>query len=439
MCLLGQTYGTVYFANYTSNIGINSESSKLVLKQADKIYGWGELSVHKQFGPTDATTWAESYQDDSMIGVGASQDVASNLILSNSNALTYIEENYTPSRADILYGENNIRSLRSGLFTDAEKQKLAASVCTKSDMFKRAVKIYDTHKVYTDNMTEEKSVYFKDGFTVHAGKTLALRTPLFATGHIDLSNTGVLNVYNDMHVGSGACLDSGGVINGNGNTLVFSENITIPESKILRITGDTIIDGRGMSITLEACAQITVDSNVTLTIKNARIVNTQNSRNNPMITISGSSGRLALQNVELVLADDYYFDTGQLFVHDNLMVSSAFSEIVSFVYASPCVSYITERALFGFDEHTRFYYNPSIHDNTLVRMHDKTSCLYLNGATLEAGAMGIKLSTGILCLDKDVLLKCPESTQIIFDGNLDVHVLAEARLKVIGNVVNESV
>jgi len=303
-----------------------------------------------------------------------------------------------------------------------------------------AFKIYETHQVYTESTLEQNYVFYKAGFTVTDGVTLVLGTETPISGEINLSDTGVLRLENDMKFASNAYVSNGGIIDGNGNSLVLSCNFTIPENQVLRITSDTIINGHGTTIMLEPHAQITIDNNVTLTIKNTRIKNMRNSSVDPMLSISGSAGRLCLQNCELALADNYYFDTGHLFIHDDVIVSGT----SALVYTSSHHSYITDASTWGFDKRTKFLYEPSVSDNALVNMYDTTSCLFLNGSSLQAGDMGIRLSKGCLYLDNNVTLSCPSNMIIFGDsslgqaGDLDVHVLAGARVEVTGYVLDDS-
>jgi len=309
-----------------------------------------------------------------------------------------------------------------------------------SNALASAFKIYDTHQVYTYDATEENYVFYKAGFTVNPGVTLTLNTPTPVLGEINLSDTGVLKLEGDMYVSSDAYLSNGGELDGNGHSLVLSCNFTVPEGDALRIISDTIINGHGTTITLEPHAQITVDNSVTLTIKNARILNIRNGISDPMVSISGSAGQLALQNVELALAGDYYFNNGRLFIHDDVIISGT----SAFVYTCSHDSYIDCAGTWGFDKRTKFKYDPIESNNELVHMQDVTSCLYLNGCVLQAGDMGLRLSKGCLYFDNSVTLSCPTSTIIFGDsslgqvGDLDVHVLAGARVEVTGSILDDS-
>jgi len=510
----------------------------MLLNNTDKIIGWSQFSLIKK-REQEAVSWVEQYQDQVVISQEGSQDPATHLVISNSNAINYevknnsntivniynagaftghekqdlldtvrttshaflncckntsnalvygiknnsnaiieltskifslsekldiLESARTVSNAFLYCCKNNSNALIFGIQSNSnalvnfpggalwsiqEKEDLYETIRTNSNAFVyccknssnamvNAFKIYETHQIYSENTIEQNYVFYKAGFTVNPDVILTLNTPTPVSGEINLSDTGLLYFDNDVSIASDAFVTNGGIIDGNGNALVLSCNFTIPENQVLRIASDTIINGHGTTITLEPHAQITVDNNVTLTIKNARIKNTRNGVSDPMISISGSSGRVALQNCELALADDYYFDNGNLFIHDDVIVSGT----SAFVYTSVYHSYIDTGATWCFDKRSKFIYEPS-ENNNLVHMHDITSGIYLNGSTLQAGDIGLRLSKGALYFDNNVTLSCPTST-IIFgdsslpDGDLDVNVLAGARVEVTGSVLDDS-
>jgi len=375
-----------------------------------------------------------------------------NYVRTTSNAFLYCCKNNSNA---LLFGiRNNSNAIvnfpGSALWSIQEKEDLYETIrvnsnafiyCCKntSNAFVSAFKIYETHQVYNYDALEENYVFYKAGFTVQDGKTLTINTPTPVIGNINLSTSGVLELQGDLYMAADAYLTSGGILDGNGYSLVLSCSFAIPENQVVHITGDTVINGHGTTLYLEPHAQITVDNNVTLTIKNTRIKSSRNSSSDPILSIAGSSGKIALQNCELALADDYYLDQGHLFIHDDVIITGT----SAFVYTSNQVSYIDTAATWCFDKRTKFLYEPSVSDNALIRMYDATSCLYLDGATLQAGDMGIRLSTGALYLDNNVTLSSPVSP-IIFgdsselDSDLDVYVLADARVEVTGYVLDDS-
>ncbi len=311
------------------------------------------------------------------------------IIRTNSNAFGYCCKNTSNALINL-----------SQVGTDLAKQN--------SHLLNYALSIYDNHQLYTDHTREQNLVFFKDGFTVDPGKILTLNTPLAATGNINLNDTGVLKLENDFYLGSNAYLTNGGEIRGGGYSLVLSCSFEIPESQKIYVTEDTIINGHHTTLTLEPHAQIIVDYGVTLTLKNLRIRNTRNALLSPMISLVGSDAKLALQNVELEIADDFMFTKGALFVHDDVLVSGT----STFSYRSIQPSYIDDDSTLGFDKGLTFLYYPSTDDNHLIKMLSKTSTMYLDGATLQTTHTGMYLNKGTLCLDNKITLNSRAATRL---------------------------
>jgi len=323
----------------------------------------------------------------------------------NSNAILYCCKSMSNA---LVYGlKNNSYALHKILdeivpfeSAFARNTSNAFVYCCKntSNMLTGAFTVYDDHQVYLNNTTEQNFVFFKNGFTVNAHRALTLRTPIFISGAIDLVDFGVIQLQNDMHLGSNTCLINGGIIDGNGYSLVLSNSFVIPEDKQLHIVSDTIINGHGATLYLEPHARIVVDHGVTLTLKNMCVKNTRNNLINPFIRPTGHGACIALQDVELALAGDFVFRNGKLFIHNDVLVtgSSVFS------YRSSQPSYICDNATFGFDKNTTFFFYPSTVDNNLITMQSEASSLYLDAATLQTTHTGMRLSRGALCLDNNV-------------------------------------
>jgi len=470
------------FANYNAHIVLKENTSKLVVQNSEKIKGWSEFSLVRDFGDALASTWVEGYSSPVTISTGGSSAPTNNLVISNSNAIManpllsgfsdaekadILEKARTYSNAFVYCCKNTSNSLRYGIKnnsnalvyitsgagditpiarttsnafvycckntsnalvygiknnsntilvlknilwgSESSKATSAALVyCCKntSNAFNYGIKIYDEHQVYSGDSTEQNFVYFKNGFTVDAHKTLALNTPVPVTGNINLQDLGIIELQNDLNVSSNAYLTSGGIIDGNGYSLVLSCSFSIPENKQLHIVSDTIINGHGTTLYLEPHARIVVDHGVTLTLKNIRIKNTRNNLSNPIIRPTGHGARVALQDVELALADDFIFRDGQLFIHDDVLVTGS----SKFSYRSSRESYICDSATLGFDKNTTFFYYPSTCDNSLIHMQSKTSGMYFDGATLLTTHTGIRLSRGLLCLDNNVTLSSASET-----------------------------
>ncbi len=191
----------------------------------------------------------------------------------------------------------------------------------------------------------------------------------------------------------------------------------IPENRQVHVTEDTLIDGNGQTLELERDARIVVDHGVTLTLRNMRIKSMRNSLSNPIIRPTGHDAIVALQDVELALADDFIFRDGHLFIHDDVLISGTHT----FSYRSTQTSYICNGATLGFDKGSTFWYYPSSQDNHLIQMLGDVSgggssgvsnaSMYFDGATLLTTHTGMRLSNGVLCLDNNVTLSSAANTR----------------------------
>jgi len=386
------SHGGLFFSNRESSFvlqNVGSVDSKMWLKPTP-VLGWLDGSILKDADPQNFNLITHTVPD-SGSNLVTPATAPGRLLYNNSNA--------------IVYGlKNNSNALSYGIKNNSN----AFVYCCKntSNAFNHAIRIYETHQIYSSNAVEENYVYYKDGFTIQDGVILTLQTPIPAMGNINLSNPGILSLSGDFYLGSNAYLTSGGIIDGNGYSLVMSCSFAIPENQYLRFTSDTTINGHGSTLFLDPHARLIVDCGVTLTIKNVRIKNMRNDVNNPIIRLMGYNSRVALQDVELALADDFEFRKGQLFIHDDVIVtgSSVFS------YRSTKPGYIADAGTFGFDKGTTFFYHPNTNDNNLIKLQSKTAAMYFDGATLQTTHTGLRLSHGRLFFDNKVTLSTASNT-----------------------------
>ncbi|MFH1254581.1 MAG: WD40 repeat domain-containing protein [bacterium] len=287
-----------------------------------------------------------------------------------------------------------------------------------------------THNNFRDQQGAFGLVKMTNGFSVVTptsgvgsthGSCAFMDTCISVSGAIDLRETNTIFLQSDLVLDHGVTFSSGGNIYGYDRALILNGDLTIPDGKIIHTGGRVVIDGNGHKLLLGNRAQLFVDADATLTLRNLVLQNTRNQQGAPAVQCAFSGSKLCLDDVELAFADDFYFDQGQLFVHDDVAVTGT----SAFVYRSTNPSYITAASTFYFNPETTFDFRPSTTGITqlsakdLLIMQDATSQLYLDGCTLKATLTGMRLTKG----------------QLIFDNKVSITSAAQLELKSTGTWV----
>ncbi len=263
------------------------------------------------------------------------------------------------------------------------------------------------HYEYPDGGVIQGHMTFKNGFSVPAGGRIVFDTHGKIFGPVNLKHgLGEIALRSDLTLGSSVSLPNGGCFNGNGYSFVLTGSLSIPTNKTLRITGNTIINGNGNVLQLEPEARLIIDNNVTLTLKNIRVKNTGNNSANPMLRVIGHNGKLALQNVEIALANDLIFRDGQLFIHDDVVISGS-----TFSYRSTRPGHIASGAYFVFEQDSGLFYYPSTGDQNLIMLDGEKACMIFDGATLQSTHTGLRLTKGTVYLDNSVTISSAAVTK----------------------------
>jgi len=262
------------------------------------------------------------------------------------------------------------------------------------------------HQTFSNGDIVRGFVALKGGFTVPAASSIIVDASGPMYGPIDLSDTGELELGGDFVLGSSAHLAQGGKIKGNGFSLVLTNSLVLNNSENLRITGDIIIDGRGNDLCLSG-GRIIIENNVTVTLRNVNICSLADNSGTPDIDLEGTNSKLILQNAILNLDGDYTFqDDGSLFIEGEVFVRGPHN----FIYKSTKPLTIAQCALLCFEKNAIFNYQPSgASARNLLRMHDESSYLCFDEATLVACAdgtyNGLQLTQGTLIFDNKVFVK----------------------------------
>lgn len=262
------------------------------------------------------------------------------------------------------------------------------------------------HHVFHDQDFVKGFVAFNKGFTVvpvsssSHGANLFMDTSVRLSGAIDLRGTNTITLLNNLYLDKGVTFSDSGRIYSYGSSLVMHGDLTIPADKVLHCGGSLIINGNGNTLHLGSNAQLFLDDMATVTLRNMKIKTKHSYPGAPAIALSSHTSKLAFDNVKILLGDDFYVNRGQLFFHNDVMITGS----SSLVYRSTMPSYITAHAKLKFDYGTTFSYAPATDNKDLIVMSDASSTLVFNGCSLKSTHTGLRLVNGHLYFDDKVVL-----------------------------------
>jgi len=214
-----------------------------------------------------------------------------------------------------------------------------------------------------------------------------------------------LNIMEDLRLDSNVTLSfwydgvngNKGYISGNGHSIILNGDLVLPDNCSLIFLTNTKIDGQGKLLLMGDNAQLIVDSDITLTLKNLIFDTGINSADKPPIKMFLDS-KLSLQNTSIVLGDDFVFDGGDLFIHGNVSVSGPHE----FIYSSTYECFIAKNSTLKFGLDSEFTYSPYCNDRDLIVMKDATSKLFFKNSSLNMSYTAPRLTKGNLIFDKRI-------------------------------------
>lgn len=346
-----------------------------------------------------------------------------------------------------------------------------AAVNTQNAKGSNTVYALSSEENYTSAGTVWGFVTYQEGFSINSTVTLSISVASnIKGGRILISDGGELELLGDLCLDSDVYLEIGsssgdiGYVDGNGNGIICDGDLDIPANRKLRFVGDTIIDCREHYLNLGSGAQLLIDSSVTLTLRNLVLTGLQGvGSSSGSIGFVDNSGSLALQNVVVEMEGDYSLDQGYLYIHDDVLfegIDKKFTYSSRYEYPNQRPIRVDSYAKLLFDFETIFEYGnqSSVSDecrHSLI-LTDTSSVLVFNGSKLivpvDANVYsGFFVKDGTLILDNLVtfsnyqgsFINKDENKGIIFgdvqDGgvgpNLNLKVLADARVEVLGSLV----
>ncbi len=149
------------------------------------------------------------------------------------------------------------------------------------------------------------------------------------------------------------------------------------------------------------------------------------------------SGDITLRNVNLILSNNYTFSKGAILfdTQDTLITDDKQNRI--FTFSTKRTSTIGSQASLIIDNGVTFSYVPPVAKKNLLFFTDKTSVLFLNGATLSTTFTGLKLDTGTLLLDNHVTISCAgrnSGESLDFGTNLTINLNSNALVDLYGPI-----
>ncbi|KKQ48479.1 MAG: hypothetical protein US69_C0021G0005 [candidate division TM6 bacterium GW2011_GWF2_38_10] len=248
----------------------------------------------------------------------------------------------------------------------------------------------EQHHVFHDAESARGFVYFNDGFTVLSDALATVGSVLSVRGAIDLRESGVLGIDERLTLDSHTTFSRSGVIQGNGGTLCFNGDITIPQTCVIHCREGLTLDGQGHVLQMEPDAQLFLDNASTVTLRNMIISIDRSYPGACALNVSSSLSKLCFDNVVLNLGDDVYLNNGQFFFHNDVVVSGT----GALVYKSAVPSFIAPASQLYFDYGTTFSFAPCTDQVDLLRLIDETASLRFNGASFTITGTGMQLTKG---------------------------------------------
>lgn len=367
---------------------------------------------------SNALLFSNRNNSNAIIGLGnivrTNSNAAARGIRNNSNALLFGDR--TNSNAIIGLG-NTVRTNSNAAARGIRNNSntiLSIYPSTSGSLIGVSNVVYMTnHGVFHDGQFVKGFVRINNGFSIDPAASVLFDTFITVSGGIDLKDTGILNLNNDLRLESGVTFSNGGIISGRGHSVVLGSALRLTPTtnvRVLTIRSDTVFDGCGKPLIIGDRSQIFVENNITLTLRNL-VLQTGKFSQTPPIRLASLGSKLALDNVVVELGSDFDFRQGQIFVHNDV----EFCGTSALVYRSPRPSYITSGGLLTFDKGTTFSMAPASFTDALFTnvptttsskflvMQDVSSALFMNGSSLATTYTGLRLTKGNLFLDNHVV------------------------------------
>ena len=194
---------------------------------------------------------------------------------------------------------------------------------------------------------------------------------------------------------------------GSGSDLIFGDGVVVELGRDETISGmhwkfedRAILNGNNHRLSLPGSDyQLRVMKRTyggALLLENIEIHGIKDTNVGGNITCMDSRSTLSFSNVIWEQDALYTFSTGYFTVKTGLL---DMKNTYTFAYQSFNPLGILQNSTLKLDTGFTFSYAPTVADRTLIQMTDRTSQLFINGATLQVTTTGLQLITGTLVID----------------------------------------
>ncbi len=220
---------------------------------------------------------------------------------------------------------------------------------------------------------------------------------------------------------------------GDGAVVQLSSDLILTSN--IYISGAVVIDCGGHRILSEAGSGFVVEAGGSLELRNGFLLDLDDATS-PLSLMSRTS-KLVLNDMTCSLKGDFTFSRGALDIAGNTNFSTRRKLLK---YSSTNRLTIRASSMMYFDQGSVFRYDAVRAPNGLV-FTDKTSSIYLDGATISAGMHGLNLAAGTLWINGICSVKGDVGASaygLHFKSNsFDTHILLKSTFDVAGLVVND--
>lgn len=176
-------------------------------------------------------------------------------------------------------------------------------------------------------------------------------------------------------------------------TLLFNANVTLKDSFVI-LTGDCILNGRGITLTLDSTTTILIDSSSTVKFQDLIIKGLSDTQ---LEGVDGTS-HIILDNVTFSLDQSYSFTSGCFDINN---ICKIIGNDFSFIYNSSYQTFVRKNSSLELMGNVIFDYDPLNLNPSLLSFTDSTSKLILNNATFKTTGTGVILTKGMLDVQSD--------------------------------------